>query len=64
MKHLEGLEKRVDELKADGLIDLNFYAGVISETTVEQFCEEANRLLDSISQGNGRPLNFNDSSMN
>lgn len=53
--------EKVAELKRQGLKDIKFYPGMISETLPEQFCVEANRLIDAMLSGEGKKLSFNDS---
>ncbi|MGD9659977.1 MAG: hypothetical protein AB7U63_01760 [Porticoccaceae bacterium] len=57
----QGFSQRVADLKSRGLKDIKFYPGIISETVPEQFCAEANRLIDVVEQGRGRKLVFGDS---
>lgn len=58
---VERFSDRVDEMKKqNGLKDIKFFPGIISETIPEQFGAEANRLLDAAVNGEGTKLVFND----
>jgi hypothetical protein len=52
---------RVEQLRKQGLSDLKFYAGEVSESSPETFAKEANAMLDAIEAGKFKPLKFNDS---
>lgn len=56
------LQARFERLKDNGLVDLKFYTGEVSEATPESFCKEANELLDAIEAGKARRFTFGDSS--
>lgn len=48
----ETLADRFQSMKADGgLLDLKFFFGKVSESTVDDFCEEVNRLYRLVEEG-------------
>ena len=62
MSSVQEFANRVRELKQnENLKDIKFYPGMISETVPEEFCLEANKLIEAIQSGKGRELKFNDS---
>lgn len=57
----EQFKERIDVLKAEGLKDIKFYPGEVANALPEDFCAEANRLLDAVKRSEGEPLIFGDS---
>lgn len=57
------LSERFHTMKAqDGLADMKFHLGKVSETTTEAVCAEVNRLLDNVEAGKVQKLeSWNDS---
>lgn len=45
------LTERFEGMKAGGLLDLKFFFGQVSESTVEKFCEDVNRLYKLVDTG-------------
>jgi len=46
------LVDRFQRMKAeDGLLDMKFFFGPVSETTVDGFCEEVNRMYRFVEEG-------------
>ena len=45
------LVARFQAMKANGLKDLKFFFGQVSESTVDDFCEEVNRLYKLVDEG-------------
>ena len=46
------LADRFQRMKADdGLVDMRFFFGQVSESTVDDFCEEVNRLYKLVKEG-------------
>lgn len=45
------LAERFQEMKAQGLTDMKFHLGRVSEATTEAVCAEVNKLLDNINSG-------------
>ena len=46
------LASRFQEMKEEeGLLDMKFFFGEVSETTVEGFCEEVNRMYKLVDEG-------------
>lgn len=53
----EMLQDRFQQMKAsEGLIDMKFHLGQVSETTTEAVCKQVNSLLDSVKNSNVRML--------
>ena len=53
----EKLAERFQKMKAqDGLVDMKFHLGQVSETTTEAVCAEVNRLLDNLETGKVQEL--------
>ena len=51
------LSERFQVMKAqDGLTDMKFHLGKVSETTTEAVCAEVNRLLDNFESGKVQEL--------
>ena len=51
-KERDLLAERFQRMKAeDGLLDLKFFFGQVSESTVDEFCEEVNRLYRLVEEG-------------
>jgi hypothetical protein len=51
------LSERFQRMKAqDGLTDMKFHLGMVSETTTEAVCAEVNRLLDNFEDGKFQEL--------
>ena len=48
----EALLQRFERMKAeDGLLDMKFFLGSVSEETVEDVCAEVNRLHEMVEKG-------------
>ena len=45
------LRKRFQQKKNDGLVDMKFFLGQVSEQTVDDVCEEVNRLYKLVEEG-------------
>ena len=41
----------------DGLVDMKFFFGQVSESTVDDFCEEVNRLYKLVNEGKCTKIN-------
>lgn len=51
-KERDMLRKRFQQLKEnDGLVDMKFFLGQVSEHTVDDVCEEVNRLYKLVEEG-------------
>lgn len=51
------LVSRFERMKREnGLLDMKFHLGKVSETTTEAVCAEVNRMLDSYEKGLGVEL--------
>ena len=61
MSPQEEFKHRIDVLKARGLENIHFYPGEVYNALPNDFCLEANRLLEAVEQDEGEPLKFNDS---
>lgn len=61
MTELQKLQCRYDAARANGLSDMKFHAGRVSEATPESFAREANLMWDAIEAGKAKPFRFNDS---
>ncbi len=48
----EALLTRFHKMKEEGLRDMKFFLGKVSESTVEEVCGEVNRLYDEVAKGN------------
>ena len=52
LKERDLLTERFQRMKADdGLVDLKFFFGQVSESTVSDVCEEVNRLYKLVDEG-------------
>ncbi len=54
------LQERLDEKCARGLVDIKFYIHDANRARPDQVCEEAERLLEAIADGQYEPFNFGD----
>lgn len=52
---------RIDVLKANGLKDIKFYPGEVGNALPEDFCAEANRMLEAVERDEGNSFSFGDS---
>ena len=51
-KERDLLTERFQRMKEkEGLVDMKFFFGQVSETTVDDFCEEVNRLYKLVEEG-------------
>jgi hypothetical protein len=51
-KERDLLVERFQRMKKDeGLVDMKFFFGEVSEATVDDFCEEVNRLYKLVDEG-------------
>ncbi len=50
-KERDLLRKRFQQKKNDGLVDMKFFLGQVSEQTVDDVCEEVNRLYKLVEEG-------------
>ena len=51
-KERDLLVERFQRMKKDeGLVDMKFFFGQVSEVTVDDFCEEVNRLYKLVDEG-------------
>ncbi len=57
-------KERVIALKSQGLKDIKFYPGEVSNALPESFCVEAINLLDVVANDAGDKLVFGDSQTN
>ena len=52
MSERDTLANRFEKMKADsGLVDMKFFFGQVAEETVDDFCEEVNRLYKLVEEG-------------
>ena len=52
LKERDLLVERFQRMKKDdGLVDMKFFFGEVSEATVDDFCEEVNRLYKLVDEG-------------
>lgn len=61
MSEANKLEQRFNEKQQQGLVDMKFCTGEVSEATPEDFCKVINQGLDLHEQGKTRKLIFGDS---
>ena len=61
---LKRLDENFEALKQTGITDARFYIGEISETTAEQFAEEANLVIGAYLSGKVKEVRWDDSSIN
>ena len=45
------VERFQNEMEHDGLLDMKFFFGQVSESTVDEFCSEVNRLHAFVDEG-------------
>ena len=57
---LDTFKEKVADLRDNGMIDIKFYRGLTNQTTPDDFCLEANRLLDMLRNDEGTELVFDD----
>lgn len=58
---VQAFEQRFEELRRQGLVDMKFFVGEVSDATTEDFCAEFLRLDQLICDGECQPLDFGDS---
>lgn len=58
---VQKFEQRFQELREQGLVDMKFFVGEVSDATAEEFCEEFVQMEALILEGKVRPLDFGDS---
>lgn len=46
----------LDALRQQGLVDMKFFAGEVSEATTEDFFAEANHMIEVVLKGEGRDV--------
>lgn len=51
MTERQKLSERFQVMKAQGLTDMKFHLGKVSESTTDAVCAEVNRLLDNVKAG-------------
>jgi hypothetical protein len=59
---VQEFERRCEEKRKKGLVDLKFYAVNTSELTPEAFCEQANAIDDALARGDVEAFSFDDAS--
>lgn len=61
MNHVKEFERRCEEKRKRGLVDMKFVTGDLSGATMESFCREANAIDEAIERGDIEDFSFNDS---
>ncbi len=52
--------EKMEQLASQGLVDLKFFVGNISESTMESFCREANSIDEALASKNFKLQNWRD----
>lgn len=58
---VQQFEQRFEELREQGLVDMKFFVGEVSDATAEDFCAEFLRMDKLIQDGKSQVLDFQDS---
>jgi hypothetical protein len=59
---VKAFAERFEVLKDEGLVDMKFFVGEVSESTHESFCKEVNEIDRLVNNGEATLFSFNDGS--